>query len=50
MPEVIATLERRRQERKGSKAPSPGRRAKKPRKKMIYDDFGEPLRWVWEEE
>ena len=50
VPEVIATLERRRQERKGSKAPRPGRRAKKPRKKMIYDDFGEPLRWVWEEE
>ena len=22
---------------------------KKPKKKIIYDDFGDPLRWVWEE-
>ncbi|KZN12657.1 hypothetical protein [Marinomonas sp. TW1] len=22
----------------------------KPKKKVIYDDFGEPLRWVWEDE
>lgn len=23
---------------------------RKPKKKLIYDDFGEPLRWVWEQE
>ncbi len=22
----------------------------RPKKKVIYDDFGEPLRWVWEDE
>ncbi|MBJ7555109.1 hypothetical protein [Marinomonas spartinae] len=22
---------------------------KRPKKKIIYDDFGEPIRWVWEE-
>ncbi len=32
--------------KKKSKAPLS--RTKKPRKKLIYDDFGEPLRWVWE--
>ena len=30
------------------KAPTPPKR-RKPKKKLIYDDFGEPLRWVWEE-
>lgn len=24
-------------------------RSKRPKKKLIYDDFGEPLRWVWED-
>lgn len=26
------------------------RRHKRPRKKLITDDFGEPLRWIWVEE
>lgn len=41
--EVIAAIEAR---RKPVPAPKASRR---PRKKVIYDDFGEPLRWVWEE-
>ena len=24
-------------------------RNKRPKKKLLYDDFGEPLRWVWED-
>ena len=44
---VVAAI----QQRKGSKTtPStPFSYPKKPKKKIIYDDFGEPLRWVWEE-
>ncbi|MFI8620852.1 hypothetical protein ACIGBN_07785 [Marinomonas sp. NPDC078689] len=44
---VVAAI----QQRKGSKpaSPYPVKPHKKPKKKIIYDDFGEPLRWVWEE-
>lgn len=45
VPEVIAALEQRRKSM-GEKSKPPKR---KPRKKIIYDDFGEPLRWEWEE-
>lgn len=45
VPEVIAALEQRRKTM-GEKSRPPKR---KPRKKIIYDDFGEPLRWEWEE-
>ena len=47
VPEVVAAIEARR------KKPSPRkpavRRGRKPepRRKIIYDDFGEPLRKVW---
>ena len=44
LPEVVDALEQRKQNNKVKK-PSP--RVKKPRKRLIYDDFGEPLRWVW---
>ncbi|MBV1788756.1 hypothetical protein KQ940_11890 [Marinobacterium sp. D7] len=44
--DVLAAIDARRRqakpERKGSGKP-------KPRKKIIYDDFGEPLREVWED-
>ena len=50
MPEVVATLEQRRQVRSKAKPAPNTRHQKKPRKKMIYDDFGEPLRWVWVDE
>jgi len=43
LTDVIAGIEARRK-------PEPQKRtAKRPRKKFIYDDFGEPIRWVWEE-
>jgi len=47
--EVIATLEQRRRD---LTRPAPGRqnRQRRPRRKLLYDDFGEPLRWVWEED
>jgi hypothetical protein len=42
--DVVAAIEARRKPAAPVK-PKPRR----PRKKIIYDDFGEPLRWVWEE-
>lgn len=45
VPEVVAALEQRR--KKMHEKPKPVKR--RPRKKIIYDDFGEPLRWEWEE-
>ncbi|MEH6650548.1 MAG: hypothetical protein V7707_11035 [Motiliproteus sp.] len=45
--DVVASIEAR----KGSKsAAATSRLRKRPHKKMLYDDFGEPLRWVWSEE
>lgn len=49
IPEVIAAIEARRQSHKRD----PARKRKRPappRRKVIYDDFGEPLREVWVEE
>ncbi len=46
LPELVATLDARKRPKKSV----PGRRQPRPRKKMIYDDFGEPLRWEWVEE
>ncbi|TNE78147.1 MAG: hypothetical protein EP334_05365 [Gammaproteobacteria bacterium] len=46
IPEVVAALDARRQ--KGAK---PGKKARsKPKEKIIYDDFGEPIRKVWVDE
>ncbi|MEZ5529843.1 MAG: hypothetical protein R3E57_07910 [Porticoccaceae bacterium] len=46
IPEVVAALDARRQ--KGAK---PGKKAQsKPKEKIIYDDFGEPIRKVWVDE
>ena len=42
--EVIKELEAR---KKGKNEPA--RKKSGPRKKLITDDFGEPIRWVWEE-
>jgi len=41
--EVVSEIEARR-----SPAKAPEKASRQPRKKIIYDDFGEPLRWVWE--
>ncbi len=47
IPEVIAAIEARRRE-KPRRGPQRKRsRTPKPRRKIIYDDFGEPLRKVW---
>jgi hypothetical protein len=46
VPDVVEALDSRKQ--KEVKAVSRSR--KKPRKRLIYDDFGEPLRWVWVDE
>jgi hypothetical protein len=47
VPEVVAAIEARRKE-KPRRGPLPKRsRLPKPRRKTIYDDFGEPLRRVW---
>lgn len=48
LPEVIDTLEQRKQSKTAS--PPKTNKTKKPRKRLIYDDFGEPLRWVWVDE
>ncbi|MCP5205953.1 MAG: hypothetical protein H7A01_02000 [Hahellaceae bacterium] len=45
VPEVVAAIDLR---KKPVKKPAPRRRS--PKKRIIYDDFGEPLRWEWVEE
>lgn len=47
LPEVVDTLEKRRQRKLDKKTPL---KPRKPRKRLLYDDFGEPLRWVWVDE
>lgn len=42
--DVVAGIEARRRAQQPEK-----KRPRRPRKKYIYDDFGEPIRWVWEE-
>jgi len=44
--DVVAAIESRRKPKPIPKAP----RAKPPRKKVILDDFGQPLRWEWVED
>lgn len=44
--DVLASIDARRRQPKTSLKKSPSR---KPRKKTIYDDFGEPIRVVWED-
>lgn len=45
LPDVVAAIEAR-------KKPQASQKPKKlrPRKKVILDDFGQPLRWEWVEE
>lgn len=50
VPEVVAAIEARRKAKlKHKPAPKRGR-LPQPRRKVIYDDFGEPLRKVWVED
>ncbi|MCB1674744.1 MAG: hypothetical protein KDI01_00535 [Halioglobus sp.] len=50
VPEVVAALEARRREKAGRTSRRKRSRPPQPRRKVIYDDFGEPLRRVWIEE
>lgn len=50
IPEVIAAIESRRGEKPGRSPVKKSRRTPQPRPKVIYDDFGEPLRKIWIEE
>lgn len=43
---VVAALDERRRRQSRTQA-KPGKVISKPRKEMVYDDFGEPLRWRW---
>jgi len=45
LPEVVAAIEARKKPQLAPKLKKP-----RPRKKVILDDFGQPLRWEWVEE
>ncbi|MEM1143586.1 MAG: hypothetical protein AAF671_01390 [Pseudomonadota bacterium] len=47
VPDVVARIEARREALKQRRKPVRKTRAQRSRQKMIYDDFGEPLRKVW---
>ena len=47
VPEVVAAIEARRQEKLKRSPKKKRTRTPQPRRKIIYDDFGEPLRRVW---
>ncbi|QIB67247.1 hypothetical protein [Kineobactrum salinum] len=52
VPEVVAAIEARRKallKRSGTHTRS-GHRRRPPRSKIVYDDFGEPLRRIWVED
>ncbi len=49
LTDVVKTIEARRRSKFNTPA-KPSKAKLKPRKKLIYDDFGEPLRWTWVEE
>jgi SutA RNAP-binding domain len=50
VPEVVAAIEARRNEKLTHKPNPKTRRESKRRQKTIYDDFGEALRTVWVDE
>ncbi|WP_035230634.1 hypothetical protein [Alcanivorax nanhaiticus] len=43
LSQVAATIDARRHK------PKRQRLTPRPRRKLLYDDFGEPLRWVWQD-
>lgn len=45
--DVVAALDERKKKKHDKPAAAP---KKRPKKKIIYDDFGEPLREVWVDE
>ncbi len=50
VPEVVAAIESRRQERFKRRPTRKRGRLPEPRRKVVYDDFGEPIRKVWVED
>ncbi|MEM0955072.1 MAG: hypothetical protein AAGI24_13100 [Pseudomonadota bacterium] len=51
VPEVVAAIESRRNQLKRNKRAVPKRsQLRRPRRKTVYDDFGEPIRKVWVED
>lgn len=48
IPDVLKALDSRKGPSARTTKAAP--KTKRPRKKLIYDDFGEPLRWVWVDE
>ena len=50
VPEVVAAIEARRKEKFTRKPQRKRSRLPQPRRKIIYDDFGEPLRKIWVDE
>jgi len=50
VPEVVAAIESRRRNKPVRKPTRKRSRLPQPRRKTIYDDFGEPLRRVWIED
>ena len=50
IPEVVAAIEARRQLKPRRGPVRKQSRLPQPRRKIIYDDFGEPLRKVWVDE
>jgi len=47
LTDVVKTLEERKSSKNDQKNTSTQRR--RPKKRLIVDDFGDPVRWVWEE-
>lgn len=47
VPEVVAAIEARRREKSQRKPQRKRSGVPRPRRKTLYDDFGEPLRKVW---
>lgn len=44
---IVAAIQQRKSDKKPT--PIPSVKPRKPQKKVIYDDFGEPIRYVWED-
>lgn len=47
LTEVVKTLEQRKQKSKPQS--SPKAKQNRAKKKLIVDDFGDPVRWTWDE-
>lgn len=49
VPDVLRAIDERREARRKPQRKPETKRQSGPKKKVIYDDFGEPLRVVWED-